>query len=135
VIVFLGIETFWMQGFSAPPLVSISYWQEHGIFLLLFLTMFPRLALLLSSVSSGGLFWWLGWFFAPRLLVAVLATGAYLETNPLLVAIAWIIAFSGEFSEKEFVRRRSHSYFDQRPTSDKTTLDETIIEAEYKDLS
>ena len=132
---FLGVETFWMRGFSAPPLVSISYWQEHGIFLLLFLTMFPRLALLFSSIASGGLFWWLGWLFAPRLLVAVLATGAYLESNPILVAISWIIAFSGEFSEKEFVRRRSYSYFDQRPASDKTTINETIIEAEYKDLS
>ena len=84
---------------------TVSYWQNHGIFFLIFLTIFPRLTLLFSSVPFGGLFWWLGWFFAPRLLVAVLATIAYWNTNPLLVIIAWLFALGGESGEKYYIHR------------------------------
>ncbi len=111
--------------------------------------MFPRLALFLSSIASGGLLWWLGWLIAPRVLVAILATESYLQTNPFLVIVAWMIAISGEFSEKEFVRRRSYSYFDQpthKPFGNQQEIDEsgkthsaqqdeTIIDADFKDLS
>ena len=86
---------------------KFDFWSRHGAFFLVFVTIFPRLTLLFSSVPTGGLFWWLSWFFAPRLLVAVLATIEYWYQNPILVVIAWLIALGGESSEKFVVVRRS----------------------------
>lgn len=83
-----------------------SFWDNHGIFFLIFITLFPRLTLLFSSVAFGGFFWWLGFIFAPRLLVAILATTAYWQTNPILVVISWFVALSGEAREKTFFRNR-----------------------------
>ena len=85
---------------------TVSFWKNHGVFFLIFIALFPRLTLLFSSVASGGLIWWMGWIFAPRFLVAVLATQAYAYTNPYLVTFAWLIAFGGESSEKVFVAKR-----------------------------
>lgn len=76
------------------------YWDSHGVGLLIGLALLPRITLLVSSVATGGLVWWLGWLFAPRILVAVLATVAYFNANPGLVVIAWLIALGGEFGEK-----------------------------------
>ncbi len=76
------------------------FWHHHGVFFLIFITIFPRLTLLFSSVAFGGFLWWLGFFFAPRLLIAILATVAYWQTNPVLVVIAWMVAISGETAEK-----------------------------------
>jgi len=81
----------------------ISFWDVHGLFFILFMFFFPRLTLLFSSVATGGLFWWLGWLIAPRLLVAVLATMTYGPTNPVLVAFAWFWAIGGESLEKRTV--------------------------------
>jgi hypothetical protein len=64
---------------------------------------FPRLTLLFSSVPFGGLLWWLGWIFAPRLLVAILATTNYWQTNTVLCVLAWFWALSGESIEKTIV--------------------------------
>ena len=83
----------------------MSFWQAHGILFLAFMFFFPRLTLLLSSVPFGGLLWWLGWFIAPRLLVAVLATTAYWTTDTLLVIITWIWALSLESGEKGLIAR------------------------------
>jgi hypothetical protein len=81
------------------------FWIKHDIFFLFFIAIFPRLTLFFSSVPFGGLFWWLGFFFAPRLLVAVLATVAYWYTNPILVIIAWLFVLGGESGEKTVVYR------------------------------
>ncbi len=83
-----------------------NYWSYHGIFLLFFLSIFPRLTLLISSIPFGGLFWWVGFLFFPRYLIAFLATINYWHQNPLLVTIAWFIAIGGESSEKYYIRRR-----------------------------
>ena len=83
-----------------------NFWDHHGVFFLIFITLFPRLTLLFSSVAFGGLFWWIGFFFVPRILVAVLATMSYLQTNPVLVIISWLVALSGESTEKYALRRR-----------------------------
>lgn len=83
-----------------------SFWDHHNVFFLIFITIFPRLTLLFSSVASGGLFWWLGFIFAPRLLVAILATIAYWEVNPVLVLFSWIIALSGESGEKYVLKEK-----------------------------
>lgn len=77
-----------------------NFWDVHGIFFLFFIFFFPRLTLFFSSVAFGGIFWWLGFIFMPRLLVAILATQAYWDKNPILVTCAWIWAFFGEILEK-----------------------------------
>jgi hypothetical protein len=84
------------------------YWDRHGVAFLIGIAIFPRLTLLFSSVPFGGIFWWLGWAFAPRMLVAVLATLTYWNQNPLLVIIAWLVALGGESSEKTVLIRRSN---------------------------
>ena len=85
---------------------TTSYWQVHGVWLLIFLTLFPRLTLILSSIPFGGLFWWLGLIFVPRYLIAVLATIQYWYTNPVLVTFSWVMAIGGESTEKYVVSRR-----------------------------
>ena len=81
------------------------FWDAHGVFFILFMCFFPRLTLLFSNVATGGIFWWLGWFISPRLLVAFLATMAYGDTNPFMVLMAWIWAFWLESTEKTMFRR------------------------------
>lgn len=83
-----------------------NYWQYHGFLLLVFLAFFPRLALLFSSIPFGGLFWWLGFFFFPRYLIAILATVNYWHGNPLLVTLSWFIAIGGESTEKYYIKRK-----------------------------
>lgn len=82
-----------------------SFWLHHGLWFILFMCFFPRLTLLFSSVPFGGLLWWLGWIFAPRLLVAILATYNYGHTNLILCVLAWIWALAGEGTEKTVVVR------------------------------
>jgi hypothetical protein len=84
-----------------------NFWDHHGILFLISIAIFPRLTLLFSSVATGGLIWWLSWVFAPRILVAALATITYWYQNPILVVIAWLVAFSGESSEKYAVVQKS----------------------------
>lgn len=105
-------------------LENSNFWNNHGVFFLIFITIFPRLTLLFSSVPFGGLFWWIGFFFAPRLLVAILATLNYWQQNPVLVIIAWIVALSGETGEKTVVTRK----YRRR----ENLFSKDAIEAEYK---
>lgn len=122
---------------------ATDFFQKHGIFFLVFITFFPRLTLLFSSVPFGGFFWWLGFFFMPRLLVAILATMAYGHTNPFLVGVAWFIALTGEILEKKKISGSRNfvfrSYrgdpFGQRQTYEETkqTVSDSdgVIEAEF----
>jgi hypothetical protein len=79
---------------------TVNFWDRHGLFFLICIAIFPRLTLLFSSVAFGGVLWWLGFFFCPRILVAGLATVAYFHTNPVLVVFSWLIAIGGEVFEK-----------------------------------
>ncbi len=88
-----------------------NYWDHHGLFFLIFITLFPRLTLLFSSVASGGVFWWLGWIFAPRLLVAILATLSYWHENKFLVVISWLVCIGGESTEKTVIQRQTYTRF------------------------
>jgi len=88
----------------------IDFWQVHGWWFLFFMFLFPRLTLLFSSVISGGFLWWLGWVFAPRLLVAILATTVYWHTNTVLVVFTWLWALSGESTEKKVISYRGRRY-------------------------
>lgn len=116
----------------------VNYWDNHGILFLFFITIFPRLTLLFSSVAFGGFLWWLGFIFAPRILVAVLATMSYLESNPILVIMSWLIALSGESTEKYTFRRRFkiiRPNVNRRTSQNKepSSLDDgEVLDAEYK---
>jgi hypothetical protein len=88
----------------------VDFWDVHGVWFIFFMFFLPRLTLLFSSVTFGGILWWLGWLFAPRLLVAILATFAYWETNTILVILTWFWAIGGESVEKEGGRRISVRY-------------------------
>ena len=108
--VFKGIAIFFILLVGTSVLMdtmntkfgTVDFFQKHGLFFLIFITLFPRLTLLFSSVAFGGFFWWLGFIFCPRILVASLATVAYFHTNPILVVISWIVALGGETMEKAY---------------------------------
>ncbi|HXH73469.1 MAG TPA: hypothetical protein VNJ08_00790 [Bacteriovoracaceae bacterium] len=100
VFFFLIVATSVMMDVFKTDFGTVNYWDRHGIFFLIFVTVFPRLTLLFSSVAFGGVLWWLGFLFLPRVLVASLATMAYFHTNPLLVTLAWVVALGGEVFEK-----------------------------------
>jgi len=80
----------------------IDFWQVHGIWFIIFMFIFPRLTLLFATVWGGPL-WWIGLIFAPRLMVAILATFAYWHTNTILVVLTWIWALGGESTEKKVI--------------------------------
>lgn len=77
---------------------------DHGVFFLIGLAMFPLITLLLFSSTPFGLLAWIGWLFAPHLLVAVLAL-PYWDTHPILVMIAWAMALTGTLGEAGTARR------------------------------
>lgn len=151
-----------MVSYLQTPFGNVNFWDYRGflggLFFLFFIAIFPRLTLIFSSVPFGGLLWWLGLFFAPRILVATLATVNYWNTNPILVILAWLVALGGESSEKiliggnhrsPFVFRsfrlkgqpsEHSSYAEERRDSSgqnrkrKKNNSEEVIDAEYKEL-
>lgn len=129
VFLILSIATALLPNWMDISFGDTDYFQKHGWLFLLFISLFPRLTLLFSSVPFGGLFWWLGFFFAPRLLVAILATVAYWETNPYLVTISWLIAWGGESGEKYVVVNR---YQKRKKPAPAHRGD--VIDVEYKKL-
>jgi hypothetical protein len=108
------------------------YFDKHGWLFLFSIAFFPRLTLLVSgllvgSIQLGGLIWWGGFFFAPRILVATLATVSYWHNNPILVIISWLIALGGESSEKFVITKRMTT-----PKRYDQGFSGSTIEAEYK---
>ena len=83
----------------------MDFWETHGWFFLLGCAFFPRITTLFFSTVSFGFWHILGWIFAPHLLVAILATNLYWDTNPGLVIISWFCAFAGTGSEGKAVTR------------------------------
>lgn len=124
---------------------SVDFFQKHGIFFLIFITLFPRLTLLFSSVATGGFLWWLGFIFCPRILVASLATVSYFHTNPILVVISWIVALGGETMEKAGIGGRRSKFvfktyrpgrpvyegYEEAPREQTAINKDDAIEAEY----
>ena len=92
----------------------MNFWDVHGILFIVFMFFFPRLTLLFSSVMFGGILWWLGWLFAPRLLVAILATTAYWHTNTVLVVFTWIWTVGLESGEKTVIHRTGRNVYKRR---------------------
>ncbi len=153
VVLFKGLAVFFILLVGTSVMMDtfqtefgrIDFFQKHGIFFLFFISLLPRVTLLLSSVASGGILWWLGFFFCPRILVASLATVSYFHTNPVLVTLSWIIALGGETMEKaglgkgkrRFVFRtyrhgQSSGTPEPTPSPRQTTLgNDDVIEAEF----
>ncbi len=134
-IIFLCITgaTTLLYNYAGLELGNIDYFTKHGWFFLFSIALFPRLTLLVSgllvgSIEFGGIFWWLGFFFAPRMLVAILATAAYWNTNPVLVILSWLIALGGESSEKFVITNRIRN----GPQRYDQGFSGTTVEAEYK---
>lgn len=90
----------------------MSFWDAHGIWtgmwLILFLAMFPRLTMLVTGICFMGfahpILYFFGWLLTPRLTVAILATSFYWHTNPVLCVLAWMTAFIGESVEKVVIK-------------------------------
>ena len=80
-----------------------NFWDHHGIIFLVFMFFFPRLTMLFATSFGGGILYWVGWLFAPRVTVAVIATMLYADTNIILVVGSWFWALGGETSEKKVV--------------------------------
>lgn len=120
---------------------TTDFFQKHGFLFLIFITIFPRLTLIFSSVATGGFVWWLAFFFCPRVLVATLATVTYFHTNPVLVVISWLVALGGEVAEKwgiggrrnRFVFRtyNTSSPFEQQAAPKNEIQNGDVIEAEF----
>ena len=81
----------------------MDFWQVHGIFFLIFITLFPRLTMLFAVTVPFGFLAWFGWLFFPHLTVAILATQYYWQTNPILCVIAWFVALAGTGGEAKVV--------------------------------
>ncbi len=130
-LIFLCLSILMTLGvaFLNIDLSNANYWDHHGFWLLVFLSFFPRLALLFSSIPFGGIFWWLGFIFAPHYLVAILATIHYWHHNPVLVSLSWFIALGAESSEKYFIKRRVYI----RKYKHKQT-DDDVIDVEAKEI-
>ena len=90
------------------PTTDMDFFAQHGVLTLICLALFPRLTLLIASFATGGLLWWLGWVFAPHLLVAILSL-PYWDTNPVLVIFAWVLALGGTGGESKAVSRGRRS--------------------------
>jgi len=123
-----------LNNFAHVEFGKVDFFSKHGWIFLISIAIFPRLTLLFSgliahSIEFGGLLWWLGFFIAPRILVATLATVAYWNQNQILVIIAWLIALGGESSEKFVITKRMQAQpqrFDQ--------YQGTTIEAEFSEV-
>jgi hypothetical protein len=85
----------------------MDYWDQHGPLFLIGCALFPRITTLFFSGMSFGLLSILGWIFAPHLLVAIVATTQYWNTNPVLVILAWMFAFGGTGGEVKVAHRTS----------------------------
>lgn len=112
---------------------NIDFFVKHGWFFLFSIALFPRLTLLVSglifsTIEFGGILWWVGFFIAPRILVATLATISYWHTNQFLVVLSWLIALGGESSEKFVISKRMGTNNPHKYSS----FDGTTIDAEYK---
>lgn len=89
---------------------TVDFWAVHGILFCLACAFFPRITLAVLSlgmsilpVTALGI---LGWFFIPRILIAGIGTYYYWDTNPIVCILAWLIALSGESTEKNEVKYR-----------------------------
>jgi len=83
----------------------MDFWNLHGWFFLIFIALFPRITMLVAGICfmswAYPVWFWIGWVITPRLVVAILATSIYWNTNPVLCVIAWLLCVGGESAEKK----------------------------------
>ena len=94
----------------------MDFWSVHSVFFILFMFFFPRLTMFFMCSLTGyshPILFWVGFFLTPRLLIAILATTFYGETNPVLVIFAWMNAF---FVEGASSKKTSDQDIDILPT-------------------
>lgn len=84
----------------------MNFWDTHTWLFIIAMFFFPRLTMLFATTFGGGFLYWLGWFFAPRITVAIIASMLYWDNNTILVIFTWLWALTGESTEKS-VRVRS----------------------------
>lgn len=89
--------------FSATDSRPLDFFAAHSILHLLGWALVPRIMFIFFSIISGGILFWIGVIFIPRIMVAYWATVYYWDTNMLLCVIAWLMAVSGEFGEKTWI--------------------------------
>lgn len=75
----------------------MNFWDVHGLWFILFLFLFPRLTMLVTGIFATfmGFWFFLGWIFVPRIVIAVLATTYYWDTNAFLCFLTWFWAITG----------------------------------------
>ena len=78
----------------------MNFWDNHSILFVIAMFFFPRLTMLFATSHGGGVLYWLGWLFAPRLTVAIIATMLYSDSNLIMVVLTWFWALGGESAEK-----------------------------------
>jgi len=85
-----------------------NFWDYHGCWFIFFMFFFPRLTMLFATTTvSGGFLYLLGWLFAPRLTVAIIATTYFWQANTFLCVLTWFWAIGGEYTEKVVVRSQA----------------------------
>ena len=84
---------------------NVDFWDNHSVWFVIAMFFFPRLTMLFATTFGGGALYWLGWLFAPRLTVAIIATILYGQSNTVLVVLTWLWALGGESSEKTAAAR------------------------------
>jgi len=87
----------------------MDFWSNHSVWFVIAMMFFPRLTMLFATTFGGGFLYWLGWVFAPRLTVAIIATMLYSQTNIVMVVLAWIWALGGESCEKRVATGSSNN--------------------------
>lgn len=87
----------------------MDFWSNHSVLFVIAMFFFPRLTMLFATTFGGGFLYWLGWFLAPRLTVAIIATMLYADTNIVMVVLAWFWAMGGEPAEKKIVIGSRHN--------------------------
>jgi len=83
--------------------------HPHWFVFIVCMAFLPRITMLLTQIcfmSFAGPLFWVGWFLAPRVTVAILASWFYFHTNPVLCVFTWIWAFGGETAEKKSISHK-----------------------------
>jgi len=70
----------------------MDFWDYHGLWFLFGILFFPRITMVYFTSVTFEIWAALGCIFLPGILVAVYATVYYWHINPLLCAIAWVVA-------------------------------------------
>lgn len=88
----------------------MDFFAAHADYAWIFLIcmfLFPRLTMLFAVATPFTIFMWLGWFFVPEILVAIMAYSMYWTTNPDLVIVAGVWALMRVLARGRIVQHQS----------------------------